>query len=71
MESRNFGWSWGVEGGDDGGDGVGWWSLIGGPDRPSETVSPEQGGEALEPEQMMVVTVLGFHNKLTQSKQPV
>lgn len=41
-ESHNFGWSWGVEGGGDGGDGVGWWSLIGGLDRPSKTVSPDK-----------------------------
>ncbi len=28
-ENHNFGWSWGLQGGVDGGDGVGWWSLWG------------------------------------------
>jgi len=57
--SRNFGWSWGAGGGaDGGGDGSGWRSLAGGSDRPSETVWPARGGEALEPEQMAVFSVI-------------
>ena len=37
-----------MEGGVDGGDGVGWRSLIQGPDRPSMTASPNKGGRVLD-----------------------
>lgn len=44
-----------MDGGVDGGGSVGWWSLIRGLDLPLETVSPNQGGEVLEPEQIFTV----------------
>lgn len=56
-ENRNFGWNWEVEGGVDGGDGEGWWILMRGPDRPSETASPDEGGEALEPGQILILSL--------------
>lgn len=37
-----------MEGGVDGGDGVGWRSLIRGPDCPSTTASPNKGGKVLD-----------------------
>lgn len=52
-----------MEGGVGGGDGVCWWSLMRGPDRPSETVSPDKGGEALEPEQILTHGFLIFCEK--------